>query len=76
MCRYVFLHISVVWFGLSVNSTVVQVSHLVHPRHRRLTDASIVRSAIGDIPLCLGGEVDCVEGNTASPEVWIDTDEP
>lgn len=23
---------------------------------------SVVRSSIGDIPLCLGGEVDCVKG--------------
>lgn len=25
---------------------------------------SVVRSAIGDIPVCLGGEVDCVQGTT------------
>jgi RAT1-interacting protein len=27
-------------------------------------DQSLVRSAIGDVPLCLGGEVDCVQGTS------------
>ena len=27
-----------------------------------MADDSLVRSAIGDVPLFLGGEVDCVEG--------------
>ncbi len=31
---------------------------------------SVVRSMIGDIPLCLGGEVDCVKGEPASPLCW------
>lgn len=37
---------------------VVQVSP---PLHLALSQ-SLVRSAIGDVPLLLGGEVDCVEG--------------
>jgi len=28
----------------------------------RGAEYSVVRSTIGDIPLCLGGEVDCVQG--------------
>lgn len=27
-------------------------------------DQSLVRSAIGEVPLCLGGEVDCVQGTS------------
>ncbi|WVQ81372.1 decapping nuclease RAI1 [Cryptococcus sp. DSM 104549] len=29
--------------------------------------ANVVRSAVGDIPLCLGGEVDCVRAEPGSP---------
>ncbi|WWD06912.1 hypothetical protein V865_005009 [Kwoniella europaea PYCC6329] len=33
---------------------------------------SVVRSAIGDIPLCLGGEVDCVKAEPGSPHPGLD----
>ena len=37
---------------------------------------SVVRSAIGDIPLCLGGEVDCVNGELSHPETKLEADIP
>lgn len=43
---------------------VVQVS--LHPgqiaRRSRKADSSIVESSIGEIPVTIGGEVDCVDG--------------
>ena len=39
-----------------------------------LTLRSVVRSAIGQIPLCLGGEVDCVDGEVhhhPSGTTWL-----
>ncbi|RXK35825.1 hypothetical protein M231_06919 [Tremella mesenterica] len=33
---------------------------------------SVIRSAIGDIPLCLGGEVDCVQAEIGSPHPGLD----
>ncbi|OCF79056.1 hypothetical protein I204_01000 [Kwoniella mangroviensis CBS 8886] len=33
---------------------------------------SVVRSAIGDIPLCLGGEVDCVKAEPGLPHPGLD----
>ena len=41
---------------------VVQVSPIDRVRACLILPRSVVRSAIGDIPLCLGGEVDCVQG--------------
>lgn len=40
------------------NRKVVQVSQ----RAIDWAEESLVRSAIGDVPLCLGGEVDCIRG--------------
>ncbi|WVW79529.1 hypothetical protein I302_101498 [Kwoniella bestiolae CBS 10118] len=33
---------------------------------------NVVRSAIGDIPLCLGGEVDCVKAEPGTPHPGLD----
>ncbi|OCF35706.1 protein RAI1 [Kwoniella heveanensis CBS 569] len=33
----------------------------------QVSRATVVRSAIGDIPLCLGGEVDCVRAEVGTP---------
>lgn len=32
-----------------------------------LSEQSVVRSVIGDVPLCLGGEVDCVKAPPGTP---------
>ena len=63
---------------------VVQVSHCTRIRSNLESCAeperfgSIVRSAVGEIPLCLGGEVDCVNGELRSGGselfIWTDRD--
>ncbi|WRT69205.1 uncharacterized protein IL334_006189 [Kwoniella shivajii] len=58
-------------WGGDVN-TNVQLKLILHELSDTNPESSVVRSAIGDIPLCLGGEVDCVRAEPGTPHPGLE----
>ena len=51
---------------------MVQVSHFEILPSVSLLTSSVVRSGIGEIPFCLGGEVDCVQTRPGEPHPGLE----
>lgn len=50
------------WCNIELQAALMIVVQVGLEQAIGVTDESVVRSAIGEIPLYLGGEVDCIDG--------------